>query len=240
MLGAEDIARRDAQRQIAEAIRGNWIWAIGRTTTEGSELLVTANLEATGLSGVKFGRAAYDAPKGLVTIQASIDKANIIQSMENTGVKITPEVYQDLKYSLPNVVTVTGRGSWTDSGQKELLALVGAEMDARRKLVEQLRGVIIQSSTRMENFVVTQHEVIATIQNTLLIGVKRVREEIQGGAIAIVEIEMERTMFIYSVRKGLESMNPPQDLTPDEYQKLKGMLDQPVYRFEGKAAVAGQ
>lgn len=239
MLMAEEAARLNAIRILATKIRGSWIAGCSSNVDGANKLLIIGKLDPTRLVGVETlptdpGKD-YDFANGIVKVTVQIRRANIIESIRQMNPSMTAEDYQELRFMFPEIIDATSGGSWTPKGQKVILALHGAQLDARRKLVEQLRGVMIKSSTRMENFVVQQHEVVMSIESTLLIGVNILREEVIAGSIAQSTVGISRTMFIYSIRRGLESAGL--NLTPDEYQNMRNMLSQTEYSFTGKAAI---
>lgn len=235
MLMAEEAARVNALRNLAIKIRGSWVAACSKNVDGRNKLLIVGQLDPTKLFGVEELDTNYDFINGKAKAALQITRANIIESIRRTNTKMTPDEYQEIRFMFPEKVKAYGYGAWTSKAQKKLMALYGAQLDARRKLVEQLRGVMIKSSTRMENFVVQKHQVIVTIESTLLIGVKIVEEKIISGAIAQAKISIDRAMFIYSIRKGMESNGVK--MTPSEYQNLRNMLNKSIYQFVGKAAI---
>lgn len=235
-LEAEEIGRLDAMRNLATTIRGAWIASCSSDIDGQNRLLVVSQLDYTQLVGVQqAGEPDVDFVNEIVYVKMEINRANIIESIRRANPSMTAEDYQELRFMFPEKVDAHGKGAWSQVAQKRILAYHGAQMDARRKLVEQLRGVIIKSSTRMENFVVTSHVVVASIENTLLIGVKVVDEKIIQNSVAQATIEISRPMFIYSIRRGLEAHG--EKLTPDEYQNLRNMLAETTYQFTGKSAI---
>lgn len=235
MLMAEEAARLDAFRALADRINGSWVAAASENVDGVNKLLIIGKLMPTQMFGVRQGSAQFDFANGMVIMPVEISRANIIESIHRTQKGLTAEDYQELRYLFPEKMTAVGRGTWLPRGQKRLMALYGAQLDARRKLVEQLRGFMIKSSTRMEDFVVTNHKVTLSIQTTLLVGVKVLEEKIVSNAIAQSTIGLSRTMFIYSIRKGMQANGL--SLSPAEYQNLRNLLTEKFYKFTGKAAI---
>lgn len=233
-LKAEAVAKLDAYRNLATGIRGTWVAACSKDVNGEAKIIVIGELEPTQLIGVKELKSQINTNTGMVTVPIEITRAQIINSIAKTNQKMTQDEYQELTFMFPDKVIAFGKASYLPGGHKEILAYHGAQLDARRRLVEQLRGVMIKSSTRMEDFVVTEHSVVASIENTLLIGVQITNEKVEN-SIAEVTIKITRPMFIYSMRRGLEANG--MTLTPEEYQNLRNMLDQTEYEFTGKAAV---
>ncbi len=234
-LMAEEAARVDALRNLAGQIRGNWIAACSQNIDAQNRLVVIGSLEPTHLVGVSQLNSDFDFMSSMVTVPVQISRANIIESIRRANPNMTAEDYQELRFMFPEILTAKGYGAWSANAQKKLMAFYGSQLDARRKLVEHLRGFVIKSSSRMENFVLQNHQVIVSIESTLLIGVNVLKEEIISNSIAQTTLEISRAMFIYSMRKGLESNGL--QLSPEEYQNLRNMLSQDKYQFTGKAAV---
>lgn len=235
MLMAEEAARLDALRNLATQIRGNWIAACSQNIDAQNRLVVIGMLEPTNLVGVSQMESDFDYMTGMVSVPVQISRANIIESIRRGNPNMTAEDYQELRFMFPEFLTAKGYGAWNNNAQKRLMGFYGAQLDARRKLIEHLRGFVIKSSSRMENFVLQNHQVVVSIESTLLIGVNVLKEEIISNAIAQTTIEITRAMFIYSMRKGLEANGL--QLTPEEYQNLRNMLSQDKYQFTGKSAV---
>ena len=235
MLTAEESARVAAREALAMKIRGSWVAACSKNVNGRNKLLVLGKLPATAMAGVEDLPSLYDMRNAMVTVPVQMSRAQIIESIARTNKGLSQDDYQELRFMFPAIVKATGKGAWGHLGQKKIRAFYGAQLDARRKLVEQLRGFMIKSSSRMENFVLKQHQVVLSIQNTLLVGVNVVDERTIGNAIAQTTIEITRPMFIYSMRKGLEEIGTK--MTPAEYQNLRNMLSKQSYRFVGKAAI---
>ena len=236
MLQAEEDARVDARERIVKQIRGGWVASLSKSTQGRNDLSVIERVGATKLVGVEEKDAKYNHKEGIVDVESSLSRAYIIDSLERMHGRLSQDEYMDLKHMFPSRITATGRGAWKTRAKKELKALRSAELDARRKLLEQLKGFIIQSSSRVENFVLKRHEVMLRVENSLLIGVKRTSEDfLMNRRLARVQIEITRNMFIYSTRKGLEAFGF--QMTPSEYQRLRNMLSKRKYYFTGKAAV---
>jgi hypothetical protein len=98
---------------------------------------------------------------------------------EATGMGVPPpnavkEVYTKLEVTAPTWITeqVTAEGSGTDpefnTPQGRLKAARAAELDAKRKLVEQIKGLQIRSETTVRDFV-TEYDHIATQVDAILV-----------------------------------------------------------------------
>jgi regulator of replication initiation timing len=237
MLMAEESARLDAMRALAEKIKGSWIAACSQSINGTNQVKVIGQLNPTKLIGVQqIGATDYDFVNSALSVTMEISRAFIVESIRQNNPQMSLEEYQEIRFMFPEKLTATGRGAWSQQGINRVMALYGAQLDARRKLVEQLRGFIVKSSSRMENFVMQEHKVVMSIETTLLIGVNLVKEEIIQNAIAQSTISIDRPMFIYSIRKGLNAEGL--EMTPEEYQNLRSMLKDEKYTCVGKAAVA--
>jgi hypothetical protein len=86
------------------------------------------------------------------------------------------------------------------TAQGRLLAARAAEVDAKRKLGEQLEGVMIDSTTTVRDFVAENDEIRADMQ-TFLMGARVVNTEYdaEGTATVTVELPLERWWEIISV-----------------------------------------
>ena len=202
-------------------------------------MLFRSRLDPTNLVGVEQLRLDqdkdYDFGSGTVCVKVEISRANIIESIRRSNRGMPPDEYQEIFLMFPEKVSANGKGAWSEEGQKRLLALYGAQLDARRKLVEQLKGFLIKGGTRLENFVTERHKVVMSIESTLLIGVQVTKEEIVSESVAQASVSITRPMFIYSMRKGMESEGL--SMTPEEYQNIRSLLKEESYEFTGNAAL---
>lgn len=236
VLKAEEVARLDAYRNLATRIQGMWVEGYSKEVNGVGTVKTYGKIDPMYLVGVKPIKRDVDNTKKIITITVEITRAYLIESVKRANPAMDAEKFLELRYMFPEKLQTQGRGSWSEEGQKQILALCGAQLDARRKLVEELRGVLIQSSTRMEDFVVTQHEVVSSIETTLIIDAYVVNEKItDDGSIAEVTVEITRPIFIYSMAEGLQRRG--MSMTGEEYQNLRNMLEQDKYQFVGKAAI---
>jgi hypothetical protein len=110
---------------------------------------------------------------------------------------------------ISETLSVTGNAAIDTNkpaAQAKLMAFRGAELDARRKLSEQISGLMITSSTSVKDFV-TQSDVINTHMMDFQVGagVKEGSQKVMedGTAEVTVEIEMRPlwNMFMYYAKK---------------------------------------
>lgn len=239
LLSAREYARVDAYDMLAKQISGHWIAASSKNVDGENQLKIISKVPPTALFMVDVVDDGSDTANGLVRLKAIIKRENAIESIRKTkemsGQKFSFEDFQELRMMLPEVITSFGYGAYKAPAQKMLLAAQGARLDAKRKLIEKLRGVTVQGSTRLENFVVQEHEVSVTIQNTWLLGVQIAKEEVIDKVMVQSTVEISRANFIYSIRLGLEKIG--QKMTPDEYQNLRNMLPDESYKMAGEAAI---
>jgi hypothetical protein len=91
--------------------------------------------------------------------------------------------------------------------QAKLMAKRAAELDAKRKLGEQLAGLMLTSDTSVKDFV-AQSDTIDSRMQTYMMGSKVVRSEVKddGTAEAVVEIDLKPiwNMYIVYLKKGYE------------------------------------
>lgn len=101
----------------------------------------------------------------------------------------------------PAKITATGQAAVDTANeniaQAKLLAMRGAELDARRKLSERIDGLRISSSTTVKDFV-AQNDEIQTDMDTFQQGVRVVNAEVKndGTAEATVELTTDRLWSI--------------------------------------------
>lgn len=129
----------------------------------------------------------------------SIVKNVVKKDYEATGMGVPPpqyvkEVYKKLEVQTPGWITeeIVAEGSGTDPAidtpQGRLKAARAAELDAKRKLVEQIKGLQIESDTFVKDFV-TEHDHIATEVEAILVD-SRVVDTNFGEGIATVKVSI--------------------------------------------------
>lgn len=103
-------------------------------------------------------------------------------------------------------IRATGNGAPPDdmvgTPQGKLMAARAAEVDAKRKLAEELDGLVIQGSTTVRDFV-AEHDEIRTDMQTYLLGAHPVGDpeyDADGIASVTVEIPLDRFWQLISVR----------------------------------------
>lgn len=107
---------------------------------------------------------------------------------------------------ITQTVRATGNGAppedMAGTAQGKLMAARAAEVDAKRKLAEQLDGLVIQGTTTVRDFV-AEHDDIRTDMQTFLLGAHPVGDpeyDADGIATVTVEIPLERLWQVISVR----------------------------------------
>lgn len=124
------------------------------------------------------------------------------QTFEATGMGVPPAKFIEklevtIKEEIPDWVTQTisaeGNGvppeDKAGTPQGKLMAARAAELDAKRRLAEEVMGLRIDSSTTVRDFV-TENDEINTRLNTVLVGsyVKSTRYDSEGMATVVVEM----------------------------------------------------
>ncbi|MBW7904666.1 MAG: LPP20 family lipoprotein [Phycisphaerae bacterium] len=125
----------------------------------------------------------------------SIVKNVVKKDYEATGMGVPPpqfvrETYTKLQVNAPDWVTtdIQAEGNGTDPAfdtpQGRLKAARAAELDAKRKLVEQIKGLSIRSDTFVKDFV-TEHDHIATQVNAVLVDATVVSTRFDDGVATV-------------------------------------------------------
>jgi hypothetical protein len=193
-----------------------------------SELIAEVELQITVQELIatleRFHKEYYQGNRVAV---ADIEKINTRieeKDIRETGMGVPPDQYlkdlgpdgtaamavaqQAIKW--PPVATSTGQAAIdtenANAAQAKLMAMRGAELDARRKLAEKLDGLMISSNTSVKDFVAL-NDVIQTSMLTFQQGARRVNgsEKVLGdGTVEVtVEIELEplTNMVLYYQKK---------------------------------------
>ncbi len=91
------------------------------------------------------------------------------------------------------VVNVVGYGApkntFESAAQRRLMALRASELDAYRKLSEQISGVHIFGDTRVDDFI-AQHDRIRSRLNTFIQGATITHQEFQSDGVAVTHMTM--------------------------------------------------
>jgi hypothetical protein len=122
------------------------------------------------------------------------------------AVEVVETVGADMPSWARETVRATGNGvppaDQAGTAQGKLMAARAAEVDAKRKLAEQLDGLVIQGTTTVRDFV-AEHDDIRTDMQTFLLGAHPVGDpeyDADGTASVTVEIPLERFWQLISVR----------------------------------------
>ena len=193
------------------------------------ELIVEVEMEVTLrellMSLKSWGAAHYKGDKVKITQfdQLIIEAKDKI--IKETGMGVPPEKYLkgveageqvalNMAAAAPGWVTQTVRATGNaavdaenaNKAQAKLMAFRGAELDARRKLAEQLDGLMITSNTSVKDFVTANDEIrtsMLTFQQGghVVEGSQKLLED--GTAEAIVEIDLKPlwNMIMYYEKK---------------------------------------
>lgn len=91
------------------------------------------------------------------------------------------------------IVNVVGYGApkntFESAAQRRLMALRASELDAYRKLSEQISGVHIFGDTRIDDFI-AQHDHIRSRLNTFIQGATITHQEYQSDGVAVTHMTM--------------------------------------------------
>jgi len=193
-----------------------------------NELIVEVELQVTVQELIatleKFRKEYYQGNRVAVADIEKLSTRIEEKDIRETGMGVPPDQYlkdlgpdgtaalgvaqQAMKW--PPVATATGQAAIdtnnTNAAQAKLMAMRGAELDARRKLAEKLDGLMISSNTSVKDFVAL-NDVIQTSMLTFQQGTHRVNgsEKIapDGTVEVTVEIELEplTNMVLYYQKK---------------------------------------
>ncbi|HUT57940.1 MAG TPA: hypothetical protein VNA25_08830 [Phycisphaerae bacterium] len=180
-----------------------------------AELIVEVDMEVT-LASVyaslkSWGEAHYKGDRIRLKKLEELTVTTKKQIIKETGMGVPPEKYlkgvemsaaMQLSLQTPPWVTQTIRATGNaaidttggqSAAQAKLMAFRGAELDARRKLSEEITGLMITSNTSVKDFV-TQNDQIETSMMDFQVGAhvvdgsEKVMED--GTVEAIVEVEL--------------------------------------------------
>ena len=248
-LMAMRAARSDAQRKLAERIKGVYIASNTKVVdfiTESDEIntAVKAILKGARETGIKYHNAepivevemavtletVYETVKSQFQAKYKDDKARIkdfeerIQHVEKTVVKETgtgvaafdkaPAIVQAVNEGMikwPAFIRAKGTAAVAadaaNPAQAKLMAFRGAELDARRKLAEELNGLAISSKTTVKDFITASDE-IRTAMMAFQQGARVIDESKKVMDDGTVEVEVEidpaplRDMVIHFKQKA--------------------------------------
>ncbi len=179
-----------------------------------NELIVEVELEVTVQQLVatlqRLRREYYKGNKVAVTDIQKINTRVEEKVVRETGMGVPPDAYlknlgpigttavsiAQQAINWPATAIATGQGAIdtnsTNAAQAKLMALRGAELDARRKLAEKLDGLMITSSTSVRDFV-AMNDTIETSMMTFQQGAYRINgsEKVLGDGTVEVTVEID-------------------------------------------------
>lgn len=186
---------------------------VGTRYHEG-ELIVEVELEVTVQQLIAtLQRLRREYYKGNRVAVTDIEKLNVRveeKVIRETGMGVPPDAYlKDLgpngtaaisiaqqAINWPPTATATGQAAidtdTANAAQAKLMALRGAELDARRRLAEKLDGLMITSSTSVRDFV-AMNDTIETSMLTFQQGARRINgsEKVLGDGTVEVTVEID-------------------------------------------------
>jgi len=193
-----------------------------------NELIVEVELEVTVQELIAtLQRLRKEYYKGNKVAVRDIEKLNVRveeKVIRETGMGVPPDKYlKDLgpigtaaitiaqqAINWPPAATATGQAAIdtdnANAAQAKLMALRGAELDARRKLAEKLDGLMITSNTSVADFV-AMNDTIETSMLTFQQGARRLKgseKYLDDGTVEVtVEIDLEplTNMVLYYQEK---------------------------------------
>lgn len=172
------------------------------------EVDVEVTLQQVYTSLETWGEAHYKGDKVVLRKLEELKTQVVDKVIKETGQGVPPEKYlKDAKVvstvaaSAPGwtteTMTVVGNGAMDTTGgrseaQAKLMAFRAAELDARRKLAEQLDGLMITSNTSVKDFV-AQNDDIRTAMMTFQLGghVVEGSQKLMEDGTAQVTVEVE-------------------------------------------------
>ncbi len=179
---------------------------VGRPYYHHNELIVEVTYEVPVESIIttikSLHKRHYRGNRVTATDIEKITKRLKRQTFKATGMGVPPPKYIQvaavkLKVNIPDwtgqVIKAEGQGvpraDTAGTPQGKLLAARAAELDAKRRLAEEVMGFQIDSSTSVRDFV-TEHDEINTQLNTFIQGayVKSTRYDSDGTATVVVEM----------------------------------------------------
>jgi len=198
------------------------------TRYHSEELIVEVDMEVTVQSLIanlkKWHKKYYKGDKISVRDFERLSVRVEEKTIRETGMGVPPEKYlkdmdvvaqgaiffADAVMKWPPTLRKTGQAAVdtnnANTAQAKLMALRGAELDARRKLAEQIDGLMIASRTSVHDFVATNDN-IRTAMLTFQQGARRVKDSERilpdGTAEVIVEIDLQPlwNMVLYYQKK---------------------------------------
>ncbi len=199
-VAESDVINADAEATLVGAQE------VGKPYFHHNELIVEVTMEVPVESVITTIKALHtrhykgDKVKGQDIEQITRNIKS--QTFRATGMGVPrPQVIQQAmavaQVKVPNwigeTVRADGKGvpppDMADSPQGRLMAARAAELDAKRKLAEQVMGLVIESSTTVRDFV-AQHDEINTQLNAFITGsyVKSTTYDAEGTATVTVEM----------------------------------------------------
>jgi hypothetical protein len=224
-LMAVEAARKDAQRKLAERLKG--LRLTSRTTvrdfvTESDE--IRADMAAF-LVGAEQTQVFLHHNELIAEVTMRVPTSQVIETIkkmsareyhnedvkgfdvekvvktivkkdfEATGMGVPPARFlkqaaevrgEELPDWATTVVEATGEGTDPEFGtaQGRLKATRAAEMDARRKLAEQVAGMTIQSETMVSDFI-TQSDVVASELDAVIVDASITKTEVGADSVRV-------------------------------------------------------
>lgn len=264
-LMVKQAAERDAQRKLAEQIFGLRITSntfVRDFVTQNDEIRTAMD---QFIKGVKFGDPRYmedgscevDAVVTLKTIITHLQEVHkryykgdvfkaedfqkITQENKFTDVKVTgngapgggpaPVVGgpQPYRLKLPEI--------WIRYGpQARLMAKRGAEVDAQRRLAEQIYGLHITSTTFVRDFV-TQNDEIKTAMEQFIKGVKLGEPDYQPDGVCSVEASVTLKTVITHLEESYKRYYKGDVFKAEDFQRMSQEIKLDVIKAVGNSAL---
>ncbi|NLW86025.1 MAG: hypothetical protein GXY38_04050 [Planctomycetes bacterium] len=187
------------------------------------EVEMSVTLQTVYASLKSWGQAHYKGDKVKLQKLEELSVTTKDTVISETGMGVPPEpmvanITVTKKASAPDwisrKISAVGNAALDDTNpnaaQAKLMALRGAELDARRKLSEQISGLMISSSTSVQDFI-TQDDRIKTAMMDFQVGATVVEssKKIDEDGVASVEVEIDLqpvwdTIVSYQSRYSLQ------------------------------------
>jgi hypothetical protein len=175
-LMAKLAARRDAQRNLAEQLYGVQI----DSNTTVRDFMTEHDVIRSKVDGLLKGFETVEEKE----LEDGTWEVRLAIGLEPFGEVIASEIAE------PSGEKVTVTGKALVSGQARLLARRAAEVDARRKLMEYVKGARIDSYTTVENFMLKSDRINSQVRG-IIMGARVVDTRYFGDGTCEVDIQFD-------------------------------------------------
>lgn len=130
--------------------------------------------------------------KILITSIASLALVSLVGCANSTATHQTPQASHVIEQAV--VVSVVGYGAphhtYETAAQRRLMALRASELDAYRKLSEQISGVHISGDSSVDNYIAQRDRLKGNV-STFIQGATITHQEYQSDGVAVTNMQMK-------------------------------------------------